>query len=190
MDSVICKNDKQVLQMIINPNLPLSGDDEAEASQDYDTVTDETFDQIKLAEVKRLEKEGVTFAETGNTEEAMKCFDQAITMLPQRASGYNNRAQARRISGDIDGALEDLNAAITLTNGEGKVASLAFTQRGLIMKLNGDTSAAESDFKQAAKLGSKFAKQELIQSNPYAALCNKMLGQVMQGLKTGAPQNE
>ena len=53
--------------------------------------------------MKRLEKEGVTFAEMSRTDEAMQCFDQAIALLPNRASAYNNRAQMKRITGDVEG---------------------------------------------------------------------------------------
>jgi len=59
------------------------------------------------------------------------------------------------------GAIHDLDQAITLTDGLGRTASLAFTQRGLLMKLNGSDAAAESDFTKAAKLGNKFAQQEV-----------------------------
>ncbi len=41
-------------------------------------------------------------AEKGNYEGALGFFNQAIALVPTRASGYNNRAQAYRLMGDIE----------------------------------------------------------------------------------------
>ena len=41
------------------------------------------------------------------------------------------------------------------------------------------------DWESAARLGSQFAKSRLVQLNPYAALCNRMLHQVFSRLKEG-----
>ena len=49
----------------------------------------------------------------------------------------------------------------------------------------GDETGALEDFRAAAGLGSKFAKQMVVAMNPYAALCNQMLGEVMSKLHTG-----
>ncbi|PVD36967.1 hypothetical protein C0Q70_03960 [Pomacea canaliculata] len=56
-----------------------------------------------------------------------------------------------------DGALDDLNMAIVLSKGKGKAACQAFTQRGIIRRLEGDNEAALEDFKAAAHLGSELA---------------------------------
>ena len=45
--------------------------------------------------------------------------------------------------------------------------------------------AAIEDFKRAADLGSEFAKVMVVQLNPYAALCNQMLREVIGKIKTG-----
>ena len=34
---------------------------------------------------------------------ALEFFNQAIQVAPERASGYNNRAQALRLKGDVQG---------------------------------------------------------------------------------------
>ena len=49
----------------------------------------------------------------------------------------------------------------------------------------GENEKAVDDIKNGAKLGSQFAKMFLIQLNPYAALCNSMLSQVMEKLYNG-----
>ena len=90
-------------------------------------------------------------------------------------------------SGDISSALEDLNKAIELSRGKGAPAAQAYTQRGLIQRLNGAEEKALEDFTKAAELGSAFAKTMVVQMNPYAAMCNKMLADAINKLK-GEPQ--
>lgn len=38
---------------------------------------------------------------------------------------------------------------------------------------------ARDDFNKSAKLGSQFAKQQLVELNPYAQLCNQMVTKVL-----------
>ena len=90
-------------------------------------------------------------------------------------------------SGDICNALEDLNKAIELSRDKGAAASQAYTQRGLIHRLNGAEEKALEDFTKAAELGGAFAKTMVVQMNPYAAMCNKMLAEAINKLK-GDPQ--
>lgn len=49
----------------------------------------------------------------------------------------------------------------------------------------GDNEAALEDFKAAAHLGSEFGRHMVVALNPYAALCNQMLGEVMAKLCAG-----
>jgi hypothetical protein len=50
-------------------------------------------------------------------------------------------------------------------------------------KKEGHDDLARVDFEAAAKLGSHFAKMQLVELNPYAALCNQMLHDVMGRLQ-------
>ena len=117
----------------------------------------------------------------------------AISAAPERPSCYNNRAQAYRLKGDIQSALNDLNMAIrqyydniNANDKAGiKAARQAYCQRGLIYRRNGRDEDAMGDFKAAADLGSGFAKSLIIQLNPYAAMCNKMLKDVFSKLQCG-----
>lgn len=51
----------------------------------------------------------------------------------------------------------------------------------------GDDEGCRADFKLAADLGSPFAKKQLVELNPYAALCNSMLAQMMKKTCQGKP---
>lgn len=64
---------------------------------------DGVFPQEQLEQSKALELQGVRAAEAGDLHTALEKFGQAICLLPERASAYNNRAQARRLQGDVAG---------------------------------------------------------------------------------------
>lgn len=64
---------------------------------------DGVFPRAQLEQSKALELQGVMAAEAGDLSTALERFGQAISLLPERASAYNNRAQARRLQGDVAG---------------------------------------------------------------------------------------
>ncbi|XP_077998331.1 tetratricopeptide repeat protein 36-like isoform X2 [Glandiceps talaboti] len=168
----------------VNGDLPSEVTQEGRSIHKMKTVSEEEETEA-VKEAKRLEIQGVKAAESGDINAAMEYFNLAVNVVPERASGYNNRAQALRLKGDIQGAIQDLDKAIELSKGVGKAACQAYTQRGLIRRLEGEEEQALEDFKKAANLGSDFAKSQVIQMNPYAAMCNKMLSEVMTKLKNG-----
>lgn len=123
---------------------------------------------------------GVRAAESGDMEQALVLFTEAIDLLPERASGYNNRAQALRLMARNDEAMQDLNRAISLKGGKGQVNALC--QRALLHRLNGDQEQSVADLEEAASAGHEFARRALVQLNPYSALCNQMLHQMLHKL--------
>lgn len=56
-------------------------------------------------------------------------------------------------------------------------------QRGLIHRLQARDDEARRDFERAARLGSAFARQQLVLLNPYSALCNQMLCEMLGRLR-------
>lgn len=72
-------------------------------------------DPVKTA-AAQLEVDGINAAENDDIEVAIKLLSQSIDLVPTRASGYNNRAQARRIKGDIEGTVPNLSAHFILMN--------------------------------------------------------------------------
>ncbi|XP_046444732.1 tetratricopeptide repeat protein 36-like [Daphnia pulex] len=177
-------NDRAILNSIINPLLP---NDEFKALDDAREDIDETDNSENEKSAKEFEKQGVIFAESGKMDEALKMFNNAIDSSPMWASAYNNRAQALRLLKRNEEAMEDLNKAIELSQGRGKAASQAYCQRAMLYHYAGNEELAFTDWESASNLGSQFAKNQLIQKNPYAALCNKMLHDVFKNLKEGSP---
>ncbi|XP_034521517.1 tetratricopeptide repeat protein 36 [Ailuropoda melanoleuca] len=152
-------NDQAVLQAIFNPDTPfgdLVGLDVGEEVEKAEVDEDGVFPRAQLEQAKALELQGVMAAEAGDLSTAVERFGQAINLLPERASAYNNRAQARRLQGDVAGALEDLERAVTLSGGRGRAARQGFVQRGLLARLQGRDDDARRDFERAARLGSSF----------------------------------
>ena len=78
-----------------------------------------------------------------------------------------------------------MNTAINLSQGQGNAACQAYTQRALIQRLEGHDDEALEDFKKAANLGSEFAKTQVVRMNPYAAMCNQMLSEVIGKIRAG-----
>ncbi|XP_070762608.1 tetratricopeptide repeat protein 36 [Enoplosus armatus] len=174
-------HDRAVLQAIFNPTTPFG--DIPVLNQEEELIDDDSgFDTELLKQVKELEMQGVSAAEAGDLQAALQLFSQAIQILPQRASAYNNRAQALRLQGNTAGALEDLDRAISLSD-TGRTACQALVQRGLLRRLACQADEARADFEKAAALGSEFARQQAVVLNPYAALCNKMLSEVINKLR-------
>ncbi|XP_045609957.1 tetratricopeptide repeat protein 36 homolog [Procambarus clarkii] len=175
--------DRAILNSIFNPLLPVGEcvyeEDIPQELQDYEDISPEN------EEAKDLEVKGVKAAEAGNVEAAVGFFNQAIEIAPARASGYNNRAQAFRLQGKVEEAMTDINTAVQLSQGKGRAACQAYTQRAMIHRLHGNDDQARQDFQAAGNLGSEFAKAQLVQMNPYAALCNKMLHDVIGKLQRG-----
>ncbi|XP_038078320.1 tetratricopeptide repeat protein 36-like [Patiria miniata] len=175
-----------LLDVIFNPLMPAGGEiphvSQADETQDDD-------DNEASNEAKELELQGVHSAEAGDVNSAIDFFNKAVQVAPQRASCYNNRAQALRLKGDVIGALDDLDHAIELSRDHGKAACQAYTQRALINRLEGHNDEALNDFKMAASLGSSFAKSQVVRMNPYAAMCNQMLTDVIGRLKAGEYQD-
>lgn len=178
-------NDRAILNSIINPLLPNEEFEDLGSEVAEHTLINETnFPNINDA--KEFEKQGIVLAESGTLDQALDMFEKAIASSPTWASAYNNRAQALRLLKRNEEAMVDLNKAILLSNGKGKAACQAYCQRAMLNHYTGNEELAFKDWECASNLGSNFAKNQLIQKNPYAALCNKMLYDVFKNVKAGS----
>lgn len=77
-------------------------------------------------------------------------------------------------------ALDDLAKSIELAGETFPLTKCrSYCQRGSIKRKQNDLDGAREDFSEAAKLGSKFARQQLVELNPYAQLCNQMVTKIL-----------
>ncbi|CAD5212323.1 unnamed protein product [Bursaphelenchus okinawaensis] len=174
------ERDKAILNMIMNPMMPTGN-----VTEDV-PVEEEDYSHLEnYSKAQELEVDGIRLSEEKKHDEALLKFDQAIEICPNNPSAYNNKAQTLQFQRKMDEALTLLNKAIELSKGKGKTAAQSFAQRALIHRCQGRPYAAKEDLEKSAALGNKFAKMELVTLNPYAAMCNQMLGDVMEKLKHG-----
>lgn len=81
-------------------------------------------------------------------------------------------------------ALADLTKSIAFSNNTHPLTKRrAFCQRGMLKRKQGDDEGARDDFNEGAKLGSQFARHQLIILNPYAQLCNQLVTKLLTDSK-------
>ncbi|KAJ3058487.1 Tetratricopeptide repeat protein 36, partial [Quaeritorhiza haematococci] len=133
-----------------------------------DDVEPPTIDPEMLERVKAIEVEALDLAERKNDlDGTIEKLSEAIGVCPVYASAYNNRAQAYRMKGETDLALQDLELAIQHGVRNNNILKQAYTQRAIIKKQKGDIAGSEADFAQGAKYGNQIAKA-VVRNNPYA----------------------
>ena len=181
-DTII--NDEMIMNAIFNPHNPLLGNQIVAEEVQPEDVNYRPESDVSST-IRQLEVDAVKAAEAGDLLRSLEILNGVVNDEPNYASAYNNRAQVLRLQGDTRGAFADLDQAIHLSRGHGRAASQAYTQRGLLHRLDGDDEKAISDFKCAARLGNGFAKTQLCEMNPYAALCNQMLSDVFSKVMRG-----
>ncbi|KAF0294670.1 Tetratricopeptide repeat protein 36 [Amphibalanus amphitrite] len=185
------EHDRAVLNSILDPSLPLGDVMNFEAPQEeilsIDPDEPAESDSEECRRSRQLERDAVQAAEAGDHQTALRLLTEAVSAAPQRPSPYNNRAQLYRLMHRNDDALSDADRAVELSGGRGLAGRQALCQRGQLHQLAGQQERALDDYRRAAALGSRFAKTQLVALNPYAALCNRMLGEVIGRLQRGEP---
>lgn len=96
----------------------------------------------------------------------------------QAASLLNNKAQLLRLLGRDSEALECLDLVLS-SSAARKVVRQSSAQRAWLHFRSGDNEAAFKDFECAAKLGCLESKRMAVRCNPYAAMCNQMLQEII-----------
>lgn len=131
-------------------------------------------------ELKKAEISAIKLADEGHFSESLDELTSLIGRYPDHPSPLNNRAQVYRLLHQNDSALLDLEKCIKIGEHYPLTMRQAFAQRGWIYFGKGDVDLARQDFQQASNLGNKEATKMLPRCNPYAAMCNAMLAEVMQ----------
>lgn len=152
-------------------------------------------------EINKLEHEAIQLAEQGALQKSEQILTDTITKYPvERGSLWNNRAQVKRLQGNISGAIDDLahiikvltskESAGVATAEETKVLSEAYIHRATIYMLlakgeggggreNSDSERLEGlasqDFVMAGKYGSDLGRAMGVRTNPYAKMCGAIV---------------
>lgn len=150
--------------------------------------------------IKELEIEAVKVAESSDPPTsnsllfALNLIEKAIEIAKSEshltntesisyslASLLNNKAQILRLLGRDSEALECLNLVLsnpTIFKNK-TVLRQASAQRAWLYFRTGDNETAFKDFECAAKLGCLESKRMAVRCNPYAAMCNQMLHEII-----------
>jgi len=196
----LSSRDEGVLNLLFDPEAqtPVT-----EKSEDVHQVPSLTAEQC--TEIQHLERRAIQLAQNGALREAEQILTQTIERYPNgRPSLWNNRAQVRRLSNNVAGALDDLSQIIrywsTSKNvptspDHAKVLSFAYTHRATIYMLaskgqisgiledessEGLEERASHDFSMAGKYGSELARAMAVRTNPYAKMCGAIVQTAMR----------
>lgn len=189
--------DTRVLSLLFDPEAQQSATDTNTATQ---TTMTSQLTAEELAEIRHIERHAVQLAEQGEIEEAESLLSRVIQKYPNaRPSLWNNRAQVRRLSKNVPGALDDLSQAIRLAtpthlnatpSDYTDVLSHAYSHRATIYMLvaRGEICGvledemperleeyASHDFTMAGKHGSELARAMAVRTNPYAKMCGAIV---------------
>lgn len=107
----------------------------------------------KALEAQLWFERGYEFWERRIFDEAIRCYDEAIRLLPEQdpaylVAAYNNRGIAHRDKGNLNLAIADFNEAIRLE----PEAAGAYDNRGQARHATGDAEGALTDYAEAIRL--------------------------------------
>jgi len=97
-------------------------------------------------------EKGLALIKTGQYDEAVKAFSEAIDMIPGDFQAYNYRGIARAYQNDYDGAIQDYTMALKIKPGY----AVALNNRGFAWVRNGNLEKALADFSRAIELEPSF----------------------------------
>jgi tetratricopeptide (TPR) repeat protein len=86
-----------------------------------------------------------------DVDEAILDFARAIHCYAD-SRHYHRRGQARLLTEDLGGAIEDFNSALSLNPENEFLTSMIYVHRGYALLLQGEEKSAETDF-QRSELG-------------------------------------
>lgn len=102
-------------------------------------------------DVKAYTDKGIANCESGNFDQALKDFNDALKQKPNDASLYDLRGMAYRCKGMDDKAVQDFNKAMELDPKFGR----AYRNRAMVYFDKGDFDKSLADLKKAQSLGYK-----------------------------------
>ncbi|MCL2452715.1 MAG: tetratricopeptide repeat protein, partial [Alphaproteobacteria bacterium] len=85
--------------------------------------------------------------------EKIRCYTEAIHLKPDYAEAYNNRGNARRDKGNLDGALQDYSEALRFKPDY----ATAYNNRGITRRDKGNLDGALQDYSEALRFKPDYA---------------------------------
>ena len=97
---------------------------------------------------------GIALLAHGETERALRDFDESIRRGPRNAGAYVNRGNAWKVGNDLTRALQDYTTAIELDPRN----FLALNNRAIVRTMQRDYDGALADLEQALRLNEDYAE--------------------------------
>lgn len=125
---------------------------------DYDAALSNINQAIELdsTKVQYIPFKADMLYETGNAKETIAEWDKHQELYPDYGFGYYRRGWFKSLSGDIDGAIDDLTMSVTL-NPE---YSYSYVARGDVYSRIGKTELARADFLKVIEIEDSPEKYE------------------------------
>jgi superkiller protein 3 len=101
-----------------------------------------------------LNAKGIALTGAGKYEKAIAVFDEAIVVKPGLSGLYFNRAEAKRLSGDLKGAKSDLEEALAIVPDDPEFLHAL----GLVSYEEDDYETAERQYRKALVIDPDLAK--------------------------------
>lgn len=143
-------------------------------------------DKASQTDAERMEKElaAIQLAEIKNIDQALEQIKLVCSQFPNHPSPQNNQAQILRLLHKNEQAMEVLDSLIVRFSPAHfpTVLRQAHAQRAWLRLLKDELADARADFQRSFELGNLDAGKMIKRCDPYAAMCNSMLAEVMQKL--------
>lgn len=135
----------------------------------YEKVIEDFTRYIRLVPDKAdaYQMLGIAYLKIKSYDNAIINFDNAIKIDPQMAAAYCYRAEALRLNGKIDEAIEDATKAIEL-GGDPRTLAEAYKTRGKAYQAMNEDDLADADLKKSIDLDPRFVFYKYYSS--YASL--------------------
>lgn len=189
-------HDTTTLSLLFDPE---SSPSQATAPVSTSLPADPHYPAHLLPSLRALELSAIRLTQTSPAD-ALPLLDELLQEYPSYASGYNNRAQLRRLlSHPVSDVVADLERSISLASPSGslqeisepqaKVLQLAWTQLGIVLLSQSRGEGEEEQqpdegavnaFKQAAWFGGDLARAMCVKLNPVARLCGSIVKEAMR----------
>ena len=123
----------------------------------YDKVIEDFTRYIRLVPDKAdaYQMLGMAYLKIRNYDNAITNFDNAVKFDPKMAAAFCYRAEALRLNGKLDEAIEDATIAIELGKDPRTLAE-AYKTRGKVYQAMNDDSLADADLKKSIDLDPRY----------------------------------
>ena len=99
-------------------------------------------------DLDNLERKADVLYDLGKVDETINVYNKILDIVPDYANGYCQRAWYKKLSGDLDGSVEDMSMCIVLEPAN----TFAYQVRGDVYMMMGKKELAELDFKKVIEI--------------------------------------